>query len=414
MNTANNPWWVSPSAVVGFFILPIFLLLSYDMLVSNSLQKFDLILYYDFESFVVAFVCLVAFALSAWITERSSNKNIRPSKVFLASERLLIVFGVVTVLANLLIIKYLIFNPQVFIAYLIGDFSAFHLKSLAGNVPGITSFSQLGILFASVYFLDVARGRVYKNKRVLLVVMVCILFLCFVRSVYFAERLALLEVIIPIVLIVATHRFPVRAKPLRIILLLAPFVGLVFLYFIFIGAEYNRSWRGYYSNYFDSVFEFGYVRLGLYYTTALNNGALVAQYGDGLFLQYILDWLYKLPVIGAIFMGDMSGASYDGLLKGYANPEFNNLSGVLAYYIDLGLLVVPFFVLLGIVFGSFFNSFIKAQGRYACLYPCMYIFVVEMLRIPYITSSRFFLVAVGFFLLAYFGRYTVVNASRKV
>lgn len=409
MSTTYSPWWVNPGLVVSFFILPIFLLLSYDLLVNNSLQKFDLILYYNYESFTIAFVCLITFALSAWLTQRSYKKKQRANKIFLASERLIIVFGISAVLANLLIIKYLIFNPQVFITYLSGGVSAFYLKSLAGNVPGITSFSQLGILFTSVYFLDIARGRSYKNKRIMLMIMVCILILSFIRSLYFAERLALLEVIIPIVLIITTHNLPVRTKPRRIILFLAPFIGLIILYFIFIGAEYNRSWRNYYSNHFDSIFEFGYVRLGLYYTTALNNGALVAQHGDSHFLQYILDWLYRLPIIGSRFTSGLSGISYERLLIGYASPEFNNPSGVLSYYIDLGLLVFPFFALLGIIFGSLFNSFAKAQGRYACLYPCIYIFIVEMLRIPYITSSRLFLVIVGFCLLIYCGRYAVVK-----
>lgn len=394
-------WWANPQKLTLLLLLPIFLLISHDLLISKKITKFAIPIYYDIESFSVSLVSLIAFSFSAWIGQHALQSSTHTTQRFLVDERALITYGITALVSGAVISKHVILNPSVIAQYFAGDFSAFYLKTLAGNIPGITSLSQLGIIFVSIYALETTNGRRYHNPRLLKFILFLIIIFSILRATFYAERLAILEVLIPYFLVKINKQSDKHNAALRIFFRAAPLTGFLALYIIFIGAEYNRSWRNYYINHFDSIFEFGLTRLSLYYSTALNNGALIVNHGETNFLQYTMEWLHKFPILGSFLNNGIDNSNYDQILRSYADPEFNNPSGLLTYYADLGVFVFPFFSIIGLLYGFAFRCFNISSNRFAFIYPCFYIAILEVLRIPYITSSRAFVLVLGVALLTF-------------
>ena len=146
--------------------------------------------------------------------------------------------------------------------------------------------------------------------------------LTLLRSFIFAERLAVIEVALPTVLMYVRFRGgPRRSK----LVTLGPFAAIGPMVGLFIANEYHRSWETYYINIYDNIFDFAIERLALYYSTALNNGAgmlSVLGWGSG-HPMYTFDWLIHFPVIGEFVKPLLdSSADFDSFLNNYADPEF--------------------------------------------------------------------------------------------
>ncbi|GGJ95901.1 O-antigen polymerase [Calditerricola satsumensis] len=257
------------------------------------------------------------------------------------------------------------------------------------TIPGLTSLVQFGPCYIVLaVYIGVRQGWAKVCKGLLIVLGLTIL-----RAFFFSERLALIELFIP-GLVVYVRLLTNRPKwvsllPLGIVAIV---IGL------FSSFEYFRSWVNAYTFYMDSYGEFVYQRLIGYYLTAINNGILLTKsIPDGLDLPYFtFEWFWRFPVLKQIFSyTDIANVDiselYDSLLFLYANPEFNNPSGILLPIVDFGIFGGLFvWVLLGFITGILYKWFTEGSIFGLFIYPIWFIGLLELPRILYWTSSRSF------------------------
>ncbi|MEO8668812.1 MAG: hypothetical protein ABI399_09865, partial [Bauldia sp.] len=156
--------------------------------------------------------------------------------------------------------------------------------------------------------------------------------ICIFRAWVWSERLAIIEIVLP-VLVIHVGRV-MRHK--GILVKSGPLLGIIALAFLFGIGEYFRSWQIYQHQGY-SLGQFMAARLFGYYATALNNGAAAVVLQPTSYRPVATAlFLDNLPV----FKSDPYALSYDQswriFLSRYANPEFNNGSGIFAPILDYG------------------------------------------------------------------------------
>lgn len=275
------------------------------------------------------------------------------------------------------------------------------------TIPGVTTMTQFGILYATVEALLWRFGG--SQRRVALLRIVCIATPTLLRTVLLSERLALLEVGIPVAVVLLATTRPTRK--LRVLTSFAPLLAGFAVVILFAVAEYFRSWTYYRSSYTGSYPEFALERFFGYYATALNNAAVYYHYGQVEPLKNTLNSLLEFPVLGsaakiayqAFF--DVQPIEHDYMLRAYANPEFNNVALVGSLLNDLPIFpasIVAF--LIGVVSFSLYRSFTGGRLIGLLLYPSWFIGLLEISRIYYWPGGRYFpTFAFLFFSLLLFG-----------
>ncbi|KWC40349.1 hypothetical protein WL51_08840 [Burkholderia ubonensis] len=378
-------WWEDPARLILFFILPLYGLLSVSLLGD---QKAIARVYFDgFYAFAGALFLVVAMA-SAWLTQGAQPmRAARASPVELPPCVLDLVF-VLAFAGYLVMMSGVLAQPALLLAFLRGSASAFDLLELKGRVVGLSTLTQATAAYVALYFYVYRTGVKGLNRHKLYLVALAVLTL--LRSFIFAERLAVIEMALPCVLMIARFRRGPRRSAWAS---LAPFAAIPLLVGFFIANEYNRSWETYYVNLYDNIVDFALERLGLYYSTALNNGAgilSVLGWGAG-HPMFTFDWLIRFPGLGGLFQPLLdSGDSINVFLNGYADPEFNNPSGIFVHFYEwgwFGLLVAAF---VGWVFGRSFAGWRTASGFWCCAHAVLYVSLLEILRIPNLFSGRNF------------------------
>src|SRR5262249_44995196 len=173
--------------------------------------------------------------------------------------------------------------------------------------PGVTTLTQCGVAFVVLVTIKrytVGGAALWEQIGILVVVV-----LAMGRALLWAERLAVLEVLIPWgVTTAAFYRFK-TPNGSRFAMLL-PILGPFLLFFAFAGTEYFRSWR-FYQNYYDSIWQFSYERLMTYYAVASNSGiGLLHETRD--WPQYtgrfVFEWAYTMPKLGKILVDAFGNA----------------------------------------------------------------------------------------------------------
>lgn len=266
-------------------------------------------------------------------------------------------------------------------------------RELFETIPGVTTLTQCGILYATVEtWLWVRKAS--PRRQCLARFGVFALFLI-PRPILLSERQAIIEIVVPIVVILAVwlysrgiHRNLVRLAPL---ILGAGVFGLFAL------GEYFRSWNFYRLNYNGAYFEFAIDRFLGYYTTAINNAAVTYYYEPLQPLRYTLTSLLNFPVISEVSDELYAALTTDKyidnltLLDIYANPEFNNVAlvGLLLNEYSVYLAPVAAFVL-GLIATSLYNGFLKGRLISALLYPSWFVGILDISRIYYWPNQRYF------------------------
>jgi hypothetical protein len=216
------------------------------------------------------------------------------------------------------------------------------------------------------------------------------------RSVLLSERLALVELVIPVAVVLFASG-PILRPAYRNLARLAPVFAGAGVFGLFAVGEYFRSWNFYQGIYEGSYLRFAAERFVGYYTTAVNNGAVVFYYEPVQPLRHTLESLFRLPVLGGAadrfyvrnFGEDYINYTY--LLNTYANPEFNNVAlfGLLLNEYSLFLAPVAAF-LLGLLSVALYNSFVRGRLVGLLLYPSFFVGVLEISRIYYWAAERYF------------------------
>ena len=396
-------WWSYPSRVALFVTLPIFL-------VCWSLNAVAFDFYGHNHKFLagpaalLGLAAILAFAGGAFLVEPRVAR--REVAVLIETASLNAAINVLTavVLAAYTIFLFpILLKPQLLIELVKGsDTAMFTLRETLNRIPGVTSLMALQSLLAVT--IVGYKGLTGTNApKPYTRVLAIIAGLCLLRAWLWSERLALIEFVVPVIIVAYARFEPPRRRTSFRPLVLAPLVGFVALFAIFLVGEYFRSWQHYQHTFAGSYPEFIATRLAGYYATALNNGAALITLLEPFDAPTMTaQWFYKFP-LWPFVAPSWSYDSFDVMpfLEAYLNPEFNNMSGIYLPLADFGPgMGIAFWMGLGLITGLIFNSFALGGITGFILYPVWFTGLIEMLRIFYWGETRFFPVLFGALILA--------------
>jgi hypothetical protein len=261
------------------------------------------------------------------------------------------------------------------------------------TIPGVTTLTQVGVLYAPVEALLWARGG--SDRRFALLRFALIVVLAFLRSVVISERLAVLEIIVPVFVVLATAA-QLKGR-FRGFIRVAPLFMALGAFGLFSFGEYFRSWAFYHSIYAGSYLRFAAERFLGYYTTALNNAAVVYYHEPPHPLRFTFNDLFEFPIAGDFiswayeYAGGGVWENSLNILGIYANPELNNVPMIGYLLNEASVFLAPVVAfLLGVLSASLYRSFTRGRLVGALLYPSWFVGLLEISRIYYWADVRYF------------------------
>lgn len=382
------PWWAAPDKLIAFFLVPILVL----MLASSNgiLQQVGVPNYLTFGRMAGIICLLLLMSVTVFVGQIIQVPAVRTYRI---PEFAFDVIALLCFAAYLVWFAPFFSNPGILLEILQGSQGAVYVsRDELQTLPGITTFTQAGVAYITAYAYRYADGTPLRRRRYD-VYMGIIVVLVLLRVVLNSERLAFLEILMP-PLVILSPRLALLKGVLRRLAICGPYIGLVVLVIFFTVTEYFRSWSNHYDQSGGSLLEFMAQRLAAYYVLAINTGFgavdVLSKVSDVPYFS--LEWLYKMPLIGdeaARFLD-----AYDPtplILSSYADPEFSNVSGLVAYIWDYGWTGGSVFIgWFGFILGLAWRGVRRATGVLRYFYPLMFLGLLELLRIPYLTSGRAF------------------------
>lgn len=378
-------WWARPDAFTLFFLTPLFLICASlpdrVFLTWKHSQNFM-----TPEAFAVAMAALCGFALAIRFSARFGGA--RAISYGTGGDRLVATAGYRAAVYAVFAI-----TLGAYILLLPGEIAGADLpRTERDRIAGVTSFVNVGPLYVTLLFLQ---HRLTGTPLSRFDKMVFTLFvpLVLARVFYSSERLAFLELLIPIVIVQFS-----RVGRHRVLMTLSPVLGVLGLAIFFGVTEYFRSWATYYSRTGVSLTEFVATRLLGYYATAINNGAVFFSNFEPDFAPVsTAKWLISMPGLSEL-KEDWTSERVEHVemvYRVYGNPEFTNRSGIFAPMNDFGTLGgIATWIVLGVVTGRLFHGFVTHRILSTLLFPTWMTGVYEVLRVFYFGSTRYFPVLV--------------------
>lgn len=281
-------------------------------------------------------------------------------------------------------------NPSLLIAVLSGRGAELGIRDMIGTIPGVTTLVQAQVVYVTLIGVRSFCLPSLRPNRLEFVALLAIVFLALIRNVIWSERLAVIEIVIPLaILYLRRPRFPRLTA-------LMPMFGAMGLFGFFSIFEYFRSWSAYYKYQYDNFFVFILARFSGYYITALDNGAgLVRDWGGIGAPLNTAEWYWQFPwEIGQTYMSKLLGLrilDYNAWLFWNATEEFNNPSGIYMPIVDFGPAGgLVFLFLFGLLTGYIYRSFVRGTFAGLIIFPSWFIGVLELPRIHYLFNTRYF------------------------
>ncbi len=266
------------------------------------------------------------------------------------------------------------------------------LRTQFAPIAGITTLTQLGIAYVVVAVTLLTReSNRYVARRLVVVVVLALM-----RAFFLTERLAILELAIPAVGILAMHAAR-RGGAGRRLSSAAPFVlvpGAIAVFGIF---EYSRSWVFYSQQRGGSFLQFVIDRLAGYYATAYNNGQIALTYGLGSDVRLPYGSIEAFWTAPGISQWDLYGRltgryepdDYAYLLQQYGTPEFNSPGGLSIPFVDYGTAGgLVFFFVVGLALGIAYLRWRDGEFWASLVYPVALTGLLEMPRYLYWGQGR--------------------------
>lgn len=258
------------------------------------------------------------------------------------------------------------------------------LKANARPVAGLTTLTQFGPVAIAIGVLLRKVGHGGKGYRWL------VIFAC-VRGVFYAERLAIIEVLLPILLLAALTVRPDVGRRRAALTRLGPLLAVPVLWLVFAVSEYTRSWV-YYQQLTDSSFPtWVSLRLLGYYATGYNNSALLAEAHEGLSAPpyFTVDAFWNAPGVSSVLAPPPMQDWWTGVLIQNSNPEFNNTGSFLTTYAELGIVgMLVFWLVVGLVIGGVFSTMSKGSVPGLLAYATLFVGILELPRFIYWSQGR--------------------------
>jgi hypothetical protein len=257
------------------------------------------------------------------------------------------------------------------------------LKDAVPPVAGVTTLTQFGIATGVLSAVLLLRT----GSRRYVVAMAAVVLLAVPRALLLTERLAILEVVVPIV-VVLTAGVAGSRRGGRLVAVV-PLAAVPVVAALFASFEYSRSWVWFREHTDWTFLEFSVLRLAGYYVTALNNGALQILHNDhpARWPYETVSGLWTAPGIEQSQMYPrLSGRSqeerYLEILQTHGWEEFNNSSGLAAPFVDYGVVGgLVFMAVVGVVLGLLHRSFRDGRPSGVLLYPVLFLGIIELPRL---------------------------------
>lgn len=253
---------------------------------------------------------------------------------------------------------------------------------LLDTIPGVTTVTQVAVLAIPVWW--VLRRR--KAHEIGAVVLLFILGL--VRSQLFLERLAIIELVVPLgFLVICQRRLSLRRLP---VLILA-FVVAMGLFFT--GSELTRALSGSWDSGGPSVLRSGLIRFAGYYLTSVNNGVLAIQAGAATPLWHTFRSVWRFPGLEGLYsrLLDVDIQPKTSVLESAGlNPEFNTSTAIGAWVSDYGQVGgIVWAAIMGAISGTLWGLG-KRDVLMRALYAVWLVGELELMRIDYFSGTRLF------------------------
>lgn len=273
------------------------------------------------------------------------------------------------------------------------------LKDNSRPIGGLTTMTQFAPVVVILGHLLRKLGERVGWASLVLVVLAA------VRTVFYAERLALIEVLIPLLLVAALTVEP--GSKWRGLSRVAPLIVAPLVWAIFAISEYTRSWIFYQQTTNLPFVEWVSARLAGYYVTSFNNSALLAlgHSGSNATPYFTFPAFWNAP--GAPAHEGVYGLNPDdwwtSMLISEGNVEFTNPGSILVTYAELGTLgMVVFWIISGLILGSLFVSMSKGSVAGLVATCSLFVGILELPRFIYWTQGRATPILLALILIALF------------
>jgi hypothetical protein len=285
------------------------------------------------------------------------------------------------------------------------------------TVPGVSTLTEVGpVLVAALILLWRCGVRRYS-------VLTLVIALSALRAILNSERLSMLEIALPIMLMILMTRDRretdlTRRRPMLVVgFFTAPLAVLL----LFVVTERSRSWNSHYSRlYPGSLVQFSLDRIWGYYATAADNGAVYRDYrAPALHLpELTLQALTHAPgvseLIRVVGVPVDTTQGWSQALAFYANPEFNNPSSFLPIIGEIGLpLALCLFASWGLLMGALHKHARSGSVGALVAVAGLSLGLLELARYPYYSSGRFVPAALAAVIVWQTVRSSPPNRTRK-
>lgn len=390
-------WWVQPQKLLLFFLIPAYVLVYLlPQLLGGENTFIRASIYFNDFYFALGLLYLFLIFLGTLIGGGyNAAQGPDRTRYFYVRTGFLDVLAWITIIAYVIWFHRILFSaPQLIFDVLTGKSNAFYVsRAMNVRIPGVTSATHFGAGYFIFYTYRLLARKYISTPVRLHYYALAIALLTLLQVVGNAERLALLEIMMPIIVILIGGGYVFKRGVTRFLAYFAPYLGVLLLLGFFAITEYLRSWSSFYQHERIDFKSFVVDRLVAYYYTALNNGAgLLEEFRWPTFnMEYVLDWVHKFPVLGKYFSNWLGRSGTEKFLEKYTDPEFTNMSGIFTILYDLGYVAWGLYaLLLGIGLGYLFRTFRSGNGVGIALYPAVFIGILEVMRIPYFGETRGF------------------------
>lgn len=379
----QHVWWIKPNTLIGIALLPLYILIG---ILTDNLDNFN---------YWTSFILIFSLYLGAQTASSRSKKNTRPV-IFnkKRSENILSCLFYLALLGYFFWFFEIIKNPSILMNALSNDGKIFTLRGVIETTPGLSTLSQLSVLYSAIYVKFLTSESI-KPKGKYLYFFLILLGMTLFRSWVWNERLAIIEFLCPAFVIYLSAKNLTKKSNNR--LRLFPIIGALAIYLIFSVFEFFRSWQ-FYSKSESNFFSFTLKRLTNYYSSAVENGIGFTSWQntpsyDG---SLVLGFIYQLPYFGELLKSTThKSQTFSSYLQCCADPEFNLASWPFLIASDIGVpLSMIFFFCMGFIFSIAYKNFITSKNSFM-YYPVMYVALLELLRQHYLHSPRFSYILVG-------------------
>lgn len=392
-------WWLSPFWVVVVGIIPVGLAIH--ALPANwfvTQVRCEKVL--DAATLALFLASTALFALGALVGDAMGGSKFGrihaqrwPDPVarsFLVSDLMTMTLAtlfVLTLAAYAVWFRAFISNPALLLVLTTTDVEQGYGRELSPTIGGLTTLTQLGIVFVIVGCL---RLRLAASGALVRLAIALLLVLGGLRAFIHSERLAFLELVIPItiVLIASSQRRNIAIQAI-------PFIAVAVVIVLFGLSEFFRSWLHFYAQRESSFVFFVVNRFFGYYATSLNNAAGLLQHSPEAFGPALTaQWIYRIPLLSESTL-QRHGLEIAGHLKSYtytyANPEFNTFAGLFGPLLDFGIVGgLGVLVVIGMACGYLHRRFVAGSLLGILMYPHLFLGLLELLRLFSWGSGKYF------------------------